>query len=115
MTTDSSPLNEAQALARERLVLLCQKMLNGELSFVEGAIQAFSLRANVGVPESDPDLLSFVAIVSETDHLPASHVQQHWSSEALQRLQPEFEEAEVWAKGVASEPCKNIIARFSTQ
>lgn len=115
MTIDSPALNESQAQARAALSMLCHQMLNGELSFFEGAIQVCALRFSVGVPEFDPDLLAFVAVASETDHLPPSQVQYRWSGEALQRLQPEIERAEVWAKGFASQACQNIIERFSPQ
>mgnify|MGYP003346502157 CR=1 FL=1 len=113
MTIDSPALNESQAQARKSLVLLCRQMLSGELSFFEGAIQVCALRFCVGVSEFDPDLLAFVGVASETDHLPPRQVQHHWSSAALQRLHPEFEQTEVWAKGFASQACQNIIERFS--
>ena len=115
MTIDSPARNEPQAQARERLVVLCHQMLSGELSFIEGANQVCSLRFQVGLPEFDPDLLAFVAIESETDHLPLRHVQYRWSSAALQQLQPEFEKTELWAKGVANHACQNLIERLSPQ
>jgi len=115
MTVDSPPLNESQAQARASLALLCRQMLDGELSFFEGAIQVCALRFSVGVSEFDPDLLKFVAIASETDHLPPAHVQHRWSSAALQRLQPEFERIEIWARGFAVQACQNIIERFPPQ
>lgn len=90
-------------------------MLNGDLSFFEGAIQVCSLRFSVGIPEFDPDLLVFVAIETETDHLPLSHVQHRWSNDALQRRQPEFEKTENWAKEVANQACQNLIKRLSAQ
>jgi hypothetical protein len=115
MTMDSPALNEFQAQARERLVLLCRQMLIGELSFFEGAIEVCSLRSSVGVPHTDPDLLAFVAIESETDHLPPHHVQNQWASAALLRLQADFEQTETWAKEFASQACQNLIKRFSPQ
>ena len=115
MRIDSPALNESQAQARERLVLLCRQMLSGELSFFEGSILVCSLRFMVGVPEFDHDLLTFVAIESETDHLPPRQVQHRWSAEALRRLQPEFEKAEILAKELATQACLNLIERFSPQ
>jgi hypothetical protein len=113
MSSDAPPLNESQAQARERLVLLCRHMLSGELSFLEGSIQLCALRSSVGVPEFDPDLAAFVAIASATDHLPPRRVQHLWSAAALQRLQPELARWEIWAKGVADQACRHLIARFS--
>ncbi len=112
---DSPALNESQAQARERLVSLCRQMLAGELSFFEGAIQVCSLRSSIGVPDADPDFQAFVVIWSETDHLPPRHVQHRWSSTALLRLQPEFEQTETWARGFANQACENLIKRFLSQ
>ncbi len=115
MKTDSPPRNESQVKARQELVSLCRAMLAEEMSFVEGAIRVCSLRSSIGFNENDSDLMAFVAIESETDHLPPRHTQKLWSAGALQRLQPEFEKSEVWAKAFASEACKNLIERFTEQ
>ena len=115
MKTDSPPRNESEAKARQEVVSLCRAMLAQEMAFFEGAIRVCSLRSSLGVNEDDSDLMAFVAIESETDHLPPHHTQKLWSAVALQRLQPEFEKTEVWAKAFASEACKNLIERFAEQ
>lgn len=115
MKTDTPPLNESQERARQEVVSLCRAMLAEEMSFFEGAIRVCSLRSNLGVNENDSDLMAFVAIESETDHLPPSHTQNLWSAGALQRLQPEFEKAEEWARAFAGEACKSLIERFTKQ
>jgi hypothetical protein len=113
MKTDTPPLNESHEKARQEVVSLCRAMLAEEMSFFEGAIRVCSLRLSLGVNENDPDLMTFVAVESETDHLPPHHTQKHWSAGALQRLQPEFEKTEMWAKTFAGEACKNLIERFA--
>jgi hypothetical protein len=113
MNADTPALNESEENARQKLVALCRAMLAGELSFFEGAIQVCSLRFSIRVPEDDPDLTAFVIIGSETDHLPPRHAQPFWSSYSLQRLQPEFEKTEAWARSFAVEACKNLIGRFA--
>lgn len=115
MKMDSSALNESQAQARESVVLLCRQMLSGELSFFEGAIQVCSLRFKVGAPDTDADIMAFIAIESETDHLPQSRVQPFCSASMLQQLQPEFEKTELWAKEFAAQACHSLIERFSLQ
>lgn len=112
---DSPTLNEAEAHARERLVSLCRQMLSGELSYFEGAIEVCSLRFKVGARDTDVDLMAFVLIQSETDHLPTSRVQAFCSALKIQQLQPEFKKTEAWAKGFAPQACKNLIARFAFQ
>ena len=115
MNADTPALNESEENARQNLVALCRVMLAGELSFFEGAIQVCSLRSSIRVHEDDPDLTVFVVIESETDHLPPLNTQPLWSTHALQRLQPEFEKTETWAKSFAVEACKNLIERFAKQ
>lgn len=115
MIQDRSTRNESEVEERQELVALCRAMLSGELSYFEGAIRVCPLRFNIGVPEDDPDLMAFVAISSETDHLPPKHIQHRWSPEALHRLQPEFEKTEVWAEPFASKACESLINRFAEQ
>jgi len=112
MEADSPEWNESQAVARQKLVCLCREMLAGELSFFEGSIQVCALTP-IGVSESDPDLMAFIAIRSETDHLPPVHSQHLWSVEAIQRLQPEFAKTESWAKSFATKACESLIRRFA--
>ena len=115
MKTDTPALNESEEVARQNLVALCRAMLAGELSFFEGAIQVCALSSSIRVSENDPDIMAFVVIESETDHLPPLKTQPLWSTNALQRLQPELKETEAWAKSFASEACKNLIERFAKQ
>ncbi|WP_172205384.1 DUF2489 domain-containing protein [Niveibacterium sp. COAC-50] len=114
MKPDRAPLNESQEHARRQLVSLCRAVLAEELSFFEAAIQITRLRQSVGVPEGDSDLMAFVAIASESDHLPPHHIQNRWSPEALKKFQPEFERIEAWAKPFATEACQNIVGRFGS-
>ena len=104
---------EFVAKERQRLVTLCRAMLSGEVSFFEGAVQVCSLSGNIDAPEADPDLEAFQLIRSETDHLPLKDIQHRWSLEAIERLRPEFENTEVWAKPFASKACENLIKRFA--
>jgi Protein of unknown function (DUF2489) len=115
MITDRIARNESELEARQELVTLCRAMLVGQLSFFEGALRICSLRFKVGASENDPDIMAFVAIDSETHHLPPKYVQHLWSSEALLRLQPEFEKTEVWANSFASKACENLLKRFTQQ
>jgi hypothetical protein len=107
--------SEFVAKERQNLVALCRAMLSGEMSVFEGAVQVCSLRHNIEVPEDDADLEAFVLIQSETDHLPLKDIQHRWSAEALERIQPELEKTEVWAKPFASVACENLIKRFGEQ
>lgn len=111
--SDRQAMNEVEALARRSLVSLAQAMLDGNLSFFEGAAQVLALKNQIGgIEDTDPDFNAFVAIASETDHLPLKKVHSLWSPEALKRLEPEFSQTEEWASSFAPFACKNLIARF---
>lgn len=110
---DRPPLNEHEAQARQTLVALATAMLSTEVSFFEGAVQVLRLKQAIGgIADRDPDFDVFVAIESETDHLPL-HAQQHlWDPEALAKLAPEFAKTEIWATSFAPTACHSLISRF---
>jgi hypothetical protein len=115
MMADHAPGDEVDVNACKEVVALCRAMLDEKLSFFEGAVRICSLRAKLALPDADPDLLAFVLIESETDHLPPKRIQHRWSPGALERLQQDFERTETWARSFASEACENLIKRFSEQ
>jgi hypothetical protein len=98
---------------RRRLVSLATDMLDGKLTFHEGAFRISSLRRSIGgIDNDDPDFQTFIVIVSETDHLPLEAQRKLWSASALERLAPEFKRVEEWARGFAPDACRNLIQRF---
>lgn len=97
---------------RKRVVDTAKSMLDGQLSFLEGARALSSLRHEAAVRDDDPDFMAFVAIDSETDELPIGAVRQHWSKEALDKLDYECKDAEIWAKKFGTEACESLIKRF---
>lgn len=106
-------MNDEEVLARQRLVAVAQAMLDGDLSFLEGAARVLATREMLrGLGDRDPDIDVFVVIRSETDHLPLKEHQPHWSSEALAGLKPEIQQSEEWASSFAPQACKNLIERF---
>lgn len=112
--SEPGAMNENETIARRRLVALAQAMLDGNLSFFEGAVQVLAIKNQLGrVTERDPDFDVFLAIRSETDHLPLEEQRSLWAPEALERLEPEFKRTEEWARSFAPVACRNLIARFS--
>jgi len=111
---DRPPLNEAEAEARRQLVAIAHAMHSGEFSFIDGAVQVLHLKAQVGgVGDHDVDFNAFVIIQSETDQLPLEAQRHLWASEALNRLEPEFNKTQKWASSFALESCTKLIARFN--
>lgn len=112
--SESGAMNENETIECRRLVVLAQAMLDGNLSFIEGAVQVLAIKNQLGrVAERDPDFGVFLVIRSETDHLPLEEQRPLWAPEALERLEPEFKRTEEWARSFAPAACRSLIARFS--
>jgi hypothetical protein len=110
---DRKAMNPAEVEARQELVSLATAMLNGTMSYFEGAAKVLQIKGLVGgATDRDKDFDAFVVIGSETDHLPLAQQRRLWSKEALKKLEPEFIKTEEWASEFAPRACKNIIARF---
>lgn len=111
---DRPALDEKEMDARHHLVAITKEMLEKKLTFIEGASKILALKDNIGgVSDGDIDFDAFVAIVSETDHLPLHEQRDLWSSSALAKLESEFYKRELWASKFATEACQNLITRFS--
>jgi hypothetical protein len=96
---------------RKKLVDIVRRMLNGEVSFLDGALM-IPASSTLEIDEFDVDFIPFIAINSESDRLPLGEVRRHWQPEALAKLQPEIDSTEKWAREIASQHCQRIIERF---
>jgi hypothetical protein len=99
---------------RQKVSSIAVKMLEGSIDYLEGSIEICALKFELDLPNSDEDILAFVGISSETDHLPIGSVRALWSKEALLRLEPEIESTIRWAKEVSIANCKNLVVRFGS-
>jgi hypothetical protein len=98
--------------ARLDIVAAARFMLDGTLSFVEGARRISGARLDADLADLDEDIVPFVLIDSETDTLPFGEVRLLWAPEALARLQPDIDRAERWARDVGHVHCQKLIERF---
>ena len=101
--------------ARRRVAETAAGMLDGTVPFLEGVRVLTGLRDKVGVAQDDEDFMIFVVVDSETDALPVGEVRKHWATEALQRLEPEIEDATQWAKQFSGAACVSLVARFGSE
>jgi len=112
--SDRPPLNDEERKARSLLVAAAREMLSGELSFHEGSAVVLRLRYQLGgVLDFDEDFNAFVAIGSESDHLPLKAQRPLWDQAALERIAPEYESVEEWAMSFAPLACEKLIGRFT--
>lgn len=106
MSEGHTPSPQAQ-IAR-----LAAAMLGGKIEFIQGSREIVSL-GHAANMSRDQDILPFIAIDSETDALPlAAEVRELWQREALERLQPQIDQAQNWARSIGELHCRNLLARF---
>ena len=114
------PPNSEQrsAYLRGKVVAICEAILREEMRAIAGSRILNKLEiellhhTSLGSFTRDEDFLVFVAIDSETDHLPVDFERHNWSPEALERKDQEVANAEQWAKELAFPACKKLIERF---
>ncbi len=110
---ESTPQREPTAEARHRAVQIAHEVLAGRLGVMEGARSLSALRTQVGVAEFDDDFIVFLAVDSETDHLPLGSVRQYWDPLALARKDAEAAEIAKSARPDVFAACRRIISRFA--
>lgn len=86
---------------------------DGKMSVVEGAWKLSALKHEVTQEDFDDDFMLFVAIASETGHLPLGEARQQYAKEALVRADKEIEEVEKIYRTQVKTACEKLIARFS--
>jgi hypothetical protein len=107
--------NESEIIAARRAILqAAQDMLAGKLSYIEGARRIDGSKWAAKVDEWDSDLVPFTGIVSETDALPSEQTRPLWQAAALERLEPEIDRLEAWARQFGEPHCLNLVERFSS-
>ena len=103
---------EYVAMQRRRVAELAQQILSGRIDVLDGSAQIAGLRAEIEIDLRDDDMMAFVLVESETDHLPIGIEAQNWSDEALARKEPDLRRARAWATDVVREPCASLVSRF---
>lgn len=110
--------NEEYAVfIRGKIVAICEAMLNEEIGVIAGSrilcgLEHELFQSEAGWFQNDADFIPFIAINSQTDHLPIDYERKNWSVEALQRKDKEIEKAEAAHQDDALAACRILIARF---
>jgi len=106
--------NQSEVIEARRLILEAAKgVLSGAISPIEGARNIARTRFDARL-ESDPDILRFVGIDSETDALPIGTDRIYWQTQALAQLQGEIDKSQAWAREVATAYCQSLLERSAS-
>lgn len=97
---------------RREMVCIARGILNGATGVVAGAREIARMRFG-STMDYDPDVLVFVGIDSESDHLPLGDVRRHWDAEALKTKDKELRDYEARVRERVLRACESFIARYS--
>ena len=68
--TERMSHEEYVAMQRRRVAELARDILAGEIDVLDGSSQIAGLRGQIEIDLHDDDIMAFVLVESETDHLP---------------------------------------------
>lgn len=87
------------------------RLLEGRIGVIEASRELNHLRFEVDA-ENDPDFITFVAIDSETDHLPVGTVRRDWGPDALEAKDRESREYEEASREDAYRAARNLLKKY---
>jgi hypothetical protein len=96
-----------------KVVDAARSLAEGTVPFVEGVRQLAALRFDVSRLDHDPDFTLFVAIESESDHLPSNELRSQCAPAWLQQCDREARELEVFYRQDVCAACARLLSRFS--
>ena len=99
--------------AKSEIRQWCQSMLDGKVSYIEGTRQLLKLVHDAGFDELDDCIIPFIAIDTETDHIPDRDVRRLWSENAVARAKNSWEDAEAKAKQNGMKACTRLLLRLT--
>ena len=100
--------------ARKAVVDAARGLAGGTVPFVEGVRQLAALRFEVSRLDHDPYFTLFVAITSESDHLPPHELRSQCSPAWLEQCDYEARELEVLHRQQVRAACARLVDRFSS-
>jgi hypothetical protein len=98
---------------RREMIRVARNILNGSIGIVEGARDLTGLRFSSRA-ENDSDILVFIGIDSETDHLPIGDPRRHWDTEVLKIKDEELRSFEAQVQERAFAACRSLIGKYES-
>ena len=100
--------------ARKAVANAARSLADGTVPFVEGVRQLAALGFEVSRLDHDPDFTLFVAIASESDHLPPHELRSQCAPAWLEQCDREARELEVLHRQQVRAACARLVGRFSS-
>lgn len=96
---------------QEKIVDICQSLVNDDINFIEGCRLLVSLRNQLNL-ENDSDFLPFVGVASETDDYPEPKIRENFSSDYLKRIDEEVSDYIAIARPSIVDACSALISKY---
>jgi Protein of unknown function (DUF2489) len=100
-----------QTFLQGKIVAICESIINEEIGIIAGSRRLVSLYHEI-FDNEDSDFRLFIAIESETDHLPVDFERKNWSLDALKRKDLEIDLYEKESRHETVLACKKLISTF---
>jgi len=97
-------------LKRAEALATANGMRSGQLGVIEGSRRLVALAESVDLPRHEALFMPFVAIESQTDHLPIGEQEQFWAPDALALKRDQVAAAETLHRADALSACAELIA-----
>ena len=94
------------------IVDICQSLLSGKIDFIGGCRQLASMSNQLGLG-SDPDLLPFVGVASETDDYLESNIRGNFNADYLKRLDEDISDYVALARPSITSACKVLTSKYN--
>lgn len=108
-------INESRFNAsRKSVVDVARSLADGSAPFIESVRQLVALRFDVSRLDHDPDFTLFVAIASESDHLPPKELRSQCAPAWLAQCDREARELEAFHLQQVRAACARLVDRFSS-
>lgn len=101
-------------VARKAVVDAARGLVDSTVPLVQGVRQLAALRFEVSRLDNDPDFTLFVAIASDSDHLPPDELRGQCAKAWLKKCDREARELEVLHRQQVRAACARLADRFSS-
>ena len=91
----------------------CKSYLSGDLGLIEASrkIVGYAHRLR---ETNDSDFVFFIALDSETDHLPVGISREGWAADSLAKKDKEVKEVEEFYRSDAMNAARSLLSKFNT-
>jgi hypothetical protein len=101
-----------QIFLQGKIIAICESILNEEIGIIAGSRKLVSFYHEL-LDKDDLDFSLFIAIDSETDHLPVDFERKNWNPESLKRKDLEINLYEKKLKNETFVACNQLISKLN--